>query len=363
MDDRLVTLLTDLRSRDVPRETVEEAIKFSAVLPVLDRLGWDWANPHEVRPEYVLGGRKVDFCLQAGTARVFVEVKRPSEDLDQKSHQEQLLDYAFREGVHLAILTNGLRWSFYLPTGVGSWEQRKFFVLDVQAQDPRDAAEHLNSFLSRDAVSDGRAFEAARRVLDATQRKHSIAEAMPIAWKRMASEPDEQLVELLAEATESSCGYRPEDEVVAEFLTRLIAVEGSGRLETATEVVSGTPQRQASRAVGPSIAGSVTGTSPASFQFLGKARPAGTWRDVLIGLAEELYSRHPDDFEKVLSLRGRTRQYFSRDGDSLFQPCALGASGYFAETNLSANDILKRCHELLALFEYPDSDFAVTTRH
>ena len=37
-------------------------------------------------------------------------------------HQEQLLGYAFREGVPLAALTDGLIWWLYLPTAAGSWE-------------------------------------------------------------------------------------------------------------------------------------------------------------------------------------------------------------------------------------------------
>ena len=40
-------------------------------------------------------------------------MKRVGSDLDE--HQEQLLRYAFDEGVQLAALTTGLVWWLYLP--------------------------------------------------------------------------------------------------------------------------------------------------------------------------------------------------------------------------------------------------------
>ena len=40
--------------------------------------------------------------------RVFLEVKRASENLE--SHEKQLLEYSFTEGIDLAVLTNGLVW-------------------------------------------------------------------------------------------------------------------------------------------------------------------------------------------------------------------------------------------------------------
>ena len=47
----------------------------------------------------------------------------------------QLLDYSFRQGVELAILTNGKTWWFYLPTKKGDWKARKFYTIDIIQQE------------------------------------------------------------------------------------------------------------------------------------------------------------------------------------------------------------------------------------
>lgn len=132
MAGALQDFVVSFQSKPISKDASEEAAKFAAVLPVLDCLGRRWSDPSEVAPEYRIGDRRVDFCLRLnGVARVFVEAKKPAEDLDSAAHQEQLLDYAFREGIEIAVLTNGIQWWFYLPAGQGSWDQRKFFAVDL----------------------------------------------------------------------------------------------------------------------------------------------------------------------------------------------------------------------------------------
>jgi predicted type IV restriction endonuclease len=112
----------------------EEAVRQGAILPVLARLGWDRDNVREVVPEFAVGNGRVDYCLKVEERNAaFVEVKRTNQDLEQ--HQEQLLEYAFRVGVEIAALTNGLSWWLYLPLAEGRWDQRKFFTIDIQQQD------------------------------------------------------------------------------------------------------------------------------------------------------------------------------------------------------------------------------------
>ena len=64
-------------------------------------LGWETFNPAEVAREYPVRGGKVDNWLRGPMgAIVLIEVKRTGKELSE--HQEQLLDYAFREGAPLA---------------------------------------------------------------------------------------------------------------------------------------------------------------------------------------------------------------------------------------------------------------------
>lgn len=83
---------------------------------------------------------------------------------------------------------------------------------------------------------------------------------------------------------------------------------------------------------------------------------------MLLGVANALLARHGDGFEQVLAIRGRKRLYFALEADALFEPSRIGESQYFAETNLSANDIVKRCRELLKTFGHDPSALEVSIR-
>ena len=118
-------------------QRVEEAARQTAVLPVLDALGWDCWDGNEVTPEFEVRGGRVDYCLQIpGRRLVLIEVKRTGTDLT--GHQEQLLRYAFDEGVPLAALTDGRVWWLYLSTAAGNWEQRRFFNIDFSQPSPSE---------------------------------------------------------------------------------------------------------------------------------------------------------------------------------------------------------------------------------
>ncbi|MCB1025327.1 MAG: restriction endonuclease subunit R, partial [Acidobacteria bacterium] len=139
MNEKLATLFNKIRT-DGGLLTVSEAqTSQGIVLPILHNLGWNIFDTSEVVPEYSVGGKRVDFALQIDTAdKVFLEIKKTSEDLEK--HQEQLVYYSFQQGVRLAILTNGVTWWFYLPLEEGSWEHRKFFTIDLMEQAIEDAA-------------------------------------------------------------------------------------------------------------------------------------------------------------------------------------------------------------------------------
>ncbi len=196
----------------------EAKIINSVVLKILSNLGWDIFNVKEVVPEHNIGGRRVDLALiLSDKPQVFIEVKRPAKE-NLEPHQEQLLEYSFKEGVKLAVLTNGLIWWFYLPLQEGSWEQRRFYAIDITEQTSSDAAERLIEFLEKDGVSTGQAFKRAEEVYRGTQKKDVLRTALPKAWEKIIGEPDSLLVDLVSETTESLCGFRPDVKDIEEFL-------------------------------------------------------------------------------------------------------------------------------------------------
>jgi predicted type IV restriction endonuclease len=123
LTDSVLDYLQNIKKENII--TYDEAtLKQTTILRIFSLLGWDIFNQDEVKPEYTISGKKVDYALFIeSNPKVFIEVKRPGENLSV--HQEQLLNYSFMQGIRLAILTNGLTWWFYLPLQEANWEQRK----------------------------------------------------------------------------------------------------------------------------------------------------------------------------------------------------------------------------------------------
>jgi len=182
-------------------------------------LEWDTFNTDEVIPEYSVESKRVDFSLAIDRRNeVFIEVKRPDQELER--HEKQLLDYSFQEGVDLALLTNGLIYWFYLPTAKGPWTKRKFYTIDILAQDPHEVGLKFIDIFSRQNVASGNSITECRRIYESRLKKSIILETLPESWNRMVSEPDSLLIDMLSETTERLCGFKPEDASIRKFLSK-----------------------------------------------------------------------------------------------------------------------------------------------
>lgn len=224
MTEQIMNFIEALKKKPQVSKYDETETKQAMILPVLQLLGWNVWDTEEVKPEYPVEGKKaaeggkVDYCLRIkGKSEVFLEAKRPGEDLEK--HQEQLLDYSFREGVDLAILTNGISWWFYLPRKKGHWKERKFYAIDILQQSMNELAEKFIQLLSREKVRSGEAQENAKSIYEQLDRQKKINETLPIEWNKLIIEGGAGLYDLLAETTESICGFRPDDEDVKNMFT------------------------------------------------------------------------------------------------------------------------------------------------
>jgi len=197
----------------------EATTKQTIILPILQILGWEIFDSEEVRPEFYVENRRVDYCLRLNNQNeFFIEVKRTGEDLE--NHQEQLLEYAFRQGVELASLTNGVTWHFYLPMKKGDWTARRFYTIDILEQEPSEVANQFQKILSREQIRTRDSIRYAEGIYKGRLKKETILHALPKAWNKIISEPDELLVELLSEVTEKICGFKPRENVVIQFIER-----------------------------------------------------------------------------------------------------------------------------------------------
>ncbi len=225
----LTTHISRLAGSDFSRSS-EQDTRERAVNPVIGALRWNVFDPNEVDREYSVRGGRVDYCLRAQEHNlVLIEVKRAGTDLSE--HQEQLLRYAFDEGVPLAALTDGLIWWLYLPRAGVNWEQRRFFRIDFRDQRPADAASALYRFLNRDGVVSGEAQEQAKQEFESQERDRRVREALQDAWQRVLGDPDSLLRDLLTEAVQEIAGHQPDPDMITDFLQGMLgnASVGGGR--------------------------------------------------------------------------------------------------------------------------------------
>lgn len=203
-----------LRRNEYPNEA---AISGGIVRRVLDALGWPVYDPHVVYPEYSVKGRRVDFalCHPSCKPRVFVEVKQPGQ---ARGADQQLFEYAYHEGVPMALMTDGREWHVYVPSGAGSYDERRVYLLDLLERHPEEAADRLRRYLAYERVRTEDAVRAARDDYDRIAKSREGERHLPEAWRKLLDEPDPTLVQLLAEKVEALCGVRPEDAKVEIFL-------------------------------------------------------------------------------------------------------------------------------------------------
>lgn len=128
----------------------EITTKQTIVLRIFQALGWNIFSTDEVFPEFAVENRKVDYCLRGGKRSVFVEVKKPAEELGK--HEEQLLDYSFKEGITMAVLTNGRTWWFYLPLLSKKWKDRRFYTIDMIEQETKSISLRFEELLAKKNV-------------------------------------------------------------------------------------------------------------------------------------------------------------------------------------------------------------------
>jgi hypothetical protein len=167
MKNELLKAIKNIKENKNLKSFDESATKQTIILRIFSILNWDLYNANEVYPEYSdCSGTRVDYSLRLESKnKVFVEAKRIRENLE--NHQEQLLNYSFKEGVPLAILTNGIHWWFYLPIVVNTtWQQRCFMKIDLFKNDENEIANRFINLLAKEDVKNGNSIKHAEKILE-----------------------------------------------------------------------------------------------------------------------------------------------------------------------------------------------------
>lgn len=348
MEKQIAALIDTLKTNKKLGSFDKASTKQAIVIRLLSLLGWDIFNVDEVKPDHAVKSFQVDFALRPDNLEaVFVGVEKVGEDLSRS--QKELLGCAHKEGVKLAVLTNGVTWWFYLPFSEGAPEQKRFCALELLKQNPRDIAARLVELLEKGSVAQGKALKIAESLQTKRQRK-LLEKSMAKAWKRLFAEPHEAVVKLFGETVEKICGFRPDKEMLVTFLTERAS--------------SGPPEEPAAEPAKPFVPAARTyeGRVVTAFFFKDDSYKVDAWDAFLLKLCEVLLTKHDQDVEKLLWHSVDNRYYFRENPDELRLPVNIDGTNIFVETHLSPDDTVKIAYSILAAFGYSSSDLEIKTK-
>jgi len=362
MQEQLKNFINELKSAKGLSTYDEATTKQIIIIRILNILGWNIFDIKEIQPEYPVdpqnSNEKVDYALAKDTDNmVFVEAKAVSVDLE--NWEEKFCNYCFKNNVVIGVLTNGISWWFYLPRAKGSWYERKFYSINLVQQDVDTVVSHFIDFLSKQNVMSGKSEENAKKTYESRQKNQIIKKFLPQAWNTLISSEDESFIDLFNNMLEKISGYRAESEEIAEFLAKnrarlLISEEQPIQVSRRTREIESVPQIEKERA-SAYVRSGYTGKGINAFVFNNKRYEARSWKLLLLSVCNEINKLHKKDFEKVLSLKGRKRPYFTKNANELRVPEKIRGTDIFVETNLSANSIVSLCEDVLSLFGYKNS--------
>ena len=243
--------------------------------------------------------------------------------------ERQLFEYAFHQGVPLAILTDGREWSFFLPAGTGSYHERQLCKLDLSESDGAESSRRFERYLRYEDVCSGAAFTAAQNDYQDVLRERQISEALPKAWDKLVAEEDEYLIDVVASCVKELCDHRPAPDTVVRFLRTIQPHLGPPPTPASTpvSVVPSTAPKDQALPKEPPVTPAQPLMSPpqkvpnSSFGFtlFGKFYSCQSQRDLLVGAIEALVEHKPSFIEKFVALpqHGHKSRWIARDPNEL----------------------------------------------
>ena len=343
--------------RSVPDPKDEENAKFQIIAPILGDLGWNPAR-QEILYEHRVGGKargSVDIALKGPNRLVaLIEAKAPKESL--ADHVEQVLGYAFFEGVDICVLTNGLEWWLYLPREDGPPDERRFTTLLIKKNSIEQLADDFETFLAKNNLIEGQAKKRAKQVPDAKHQAAFLNAELPRVWKSMLDGPDDELVELVRQRTYEKVNLRPEPERVTAVIRGAPVPSIVPKEPYTPRVAPASKQPTRKRTTQPRAS-----TRPTGFRLWGRHYEIRTWKDMLLQVAQALHQRYGTEFIDLLLEIQTTRgnPYASRNPRVFHAAGQIPSTDVYIETAMNAKNTTKRVHELLNLYHHPPSDLEI----
>lgn len=329
----------------------EASVSQGIIQRILQSLGWNVFNPRIVAPEYSVSGRRVDYalCHPADKPIVFIEVKQIGK-ID--GAEKQLFEYAFHQGVPMAILTDGAEWHFFLPAEQGSYDERRVYKLDLLERDPNEVVKRFNRYLNYKNICDNLAIENARKDYKNVTREREISRTLPEAMLKLINDCDEILIDLLKEKVETLCGYSPDENVVMHYLKDNLTVKELKPRKIVTQVQkSQNKKKNIIRKSNNSSAFIVTSQNVSGFAIKGKMYKTNGAKDFCIKGLTELSKLTNNFFARYAALpkHGKKRRFVADNKFDLYpgrEDLAKNGSyeivpGWWVGTNISQQQAIK----------------------
>jgi hypothetical protein len=385
MKKQIISFVDELKSNKKLATFDEASTKQAVVLRLLSFLDWDIFNVEEVYPDFSTNSSNVSYALRIrNSSKVFIEVKRVHKELD--SYQEDFVNLAARDGVNLAILTNGITWWFYLISASGNWEQKWFYSIDLLKQKPEIFVPNLIDMLTKGKIAKGQSLRAAKTLFQ-KKRQKVAADFLPEAWNQVLTQPSKIFVELLSEQTEKLCRYKLDSKTIETFLKKhqdkwllnnkvsTVAAPPAAAMESeildlrnelpimpATSLSSTDTSLSSIDILSTAtikLAKSYMDKSIKAFGFNGNTYKVQTWVEMLTTLSDYLASTNEKDFEKVLWISNDQKTRFSRYEDQLHIPVKVKRTDIYVETKMNPEEVVKTSCQLLAEFGYSKDDLDI----
>lgn len=355
MEELISDIVVKLNNGDFHNES---EISRGVVLQLLNKLGWNTFDTNIVRSEYSVGNGRVDFALarkKGVSPSVFIEVKQPGK-IDHAD--EQLFNYAYREGVPFIILTDGKTWNFYLPAGQGNYESRRIYKLDLTERSPSESASKLRRYLDFERVKNEDALEDAQKDYKSKYKANEAKSTIPDAWKELVDEENEYLYEIINNAVEKKCGYKAKLSDISDFLSKI-------RFTSDTTPTFEKPKKTVLLQPPPN-----NHQYGSWYSINGKRYSVSSAKKVVVELLNALYDIDNSLFEKCLKKEdnyGRNRQYIARrkedlykDRPDLVEKNAKLKGGFYLLTNFSNSikvKILDMAFDIVGLKKGKEIDY------
>lgn len=322
MQESLVGAIKEIRDSLKRGSFASEAeISQGVVMRLLTTLGWNLWNSRVVTPEFPVKmetdsprgkSKAVDYalCHPPGKPSVLIEVK----DVGKANArgEKQLFEYCFRQGVPLAVLTDGRSWGFFFPSGQDSFEKRRFATVNLEDDTIDRSAEIISRYLAFEDVRAGEAHRRAHNDYYAFRQQNEAAANFEKVWVELLREPPEVLKDWFCEKVEQTSGVRPDPRRVEEF------IRGQGPKTGAASHIQ-TPPSYHQGVTEPVSETDKGHQEKFSFTFRGRTERFRNGKELLVGVFERLLQEDAQLYEKLEPhLKGHTRQYLARDRSAIY---------------------------------------------